>query len=624
MSMHGGGMPPGLRSLRRDRKILQHELKKGTLPRILRFARHYRGVLILFLSVVVLDAVVSSVAPLLLRAIIDNGIKGHHTGLIIGLAALTAVLAVGDAGLAMVERRISAVIGEGLIYDLRAAVFEHVQKMPIAFFSRTQTGALISRLNNDVIGAQQAFTDLFSNIVGNVILVGIILIVMLVLSWQITLVALVLVPVFLVPARRVGRRLGTLFQRGMELNAEMNMVMTERFNVAGAMLVKLFGRPDEERVSFEGRAAQVRDIGIRQATYQRFFFISLSLTASLATAFAYGFGGVEAVHGALKIGTVVALTAYLARLYGPLTQLSNLNIDYMSAMVSFERLFEVLDLEPMIKESPHARTVPRGPAELRFDHVDFAYPGAGEVSLASLEAVARLDDSPRTSVLHDISFVVAPGTMTALVGPSGAGKTTISMLVSRLYDVDAGAVEINGVDVREVRMSSLNATVGVVSQDAHLFHDTLRVNLLFAKPDASDDDIRRALTAAQIADLVASLPLGLDTVVGERGYRLSGGEKQRVALARLMLKAPQIVVLDEATAHLDAESEAAVQRALDETMSQRTSLVIAHRLSTIRNADQILVVNAGRIVESGRHSELHARDGLYRDLYETQFAGQET
>lgn len=624
MSMHGGGMPPGIRSLRRDRKILEHELKKGTLPRILKFARHYRGVLILFLSVVVLDAVVSSVAPLLLRAIIDNGIKGRHTGLIIALAALTAVLAVGDAGLAMVERRISAVIGEGLIYDLRAAVFEHIQKMPIAFFSRTQTGALISRLNNDVIGAQQAFTDLFSNVVGNVILVGIILIVMLVLSWQITLVALVLVPVFLVPARRVGRRLGTLFQRGMELNAEMNMVMTERFNVAGAMLVKLFGRPDDERVSFEGRAAQVRDIGIRQATYQRFFFISLSLTASLATAFAYGFGGVEAVHGALKIGTVVALTAYLARLYGPLTQLSNLNIDYMSAMVSFERLFEVLDLEPMIKESANPRTVPQGPAELRFDHVDFAYPGAAEVSLASLEAVARLDDTPRTSVLHDISFVVAPGTMTALVGPSGAGKTTISMLVSRLYDVDAGVVQINGVDVREVSFSSLNATVGVVSQDVHLFHDTLRVNLLFAKPDASDADIRRALVAAQIADLVASLPLGLETVVGERGYRLSGGEKQRVALARLMLKAPQLVVLDEATAHLDAESEAAVQRALDETMSQRTSLVIAHRLSTIRNADQILVVNAGRIVESGRHSELHARDGLYRDLYETQFAGQET
>ncbi len=626
MSMHGGGGGGGrmgMRSMQRDRKILQHQLKKGTLPRILKFAQHYRPALIFFLVVVVLDAIVSSVSPLLLAAIIDKGIPGHRTGLIVGLAVLTAVLAIADAGLSMIERRVSAIIGEGLIYDLRAEVFEHIQKMPIAFFSRTQTGALISRLNNDVIGAQQAFTDLFSNVFGNVILVGIILVVMFVLSWPITLVALVLVPVFLIPARRVGRRLGTLFQRGMELNAEMNMVMTERFNVSGAMLVKLFGRPHEELENFEHRAAQVRDIGIRQATYQRFFFISLTLTASLATAFAYGFGGLAVVHGVLAIGTVVALTAYLTRLYGPLTQLSSLNIDYMSAMVSFERLFEVLDLEPMIKESADAREIPVGPAQLRFDHVDFSYPGADEVSLASLEAVARLDDTPRTSVLHDISFVVEPTTMTALVGPSGGGKTTISMLVSRLYDVDAGSVTINGVDLREASTASLNATVGVVTQDAHLFHDTLRANLLFAKPDATEDEIARALAAAQIADLVASLPMGLGTVVGERGYRLSGGEKQRVALARLLLKSPRLVVLDEATAHLDAESEAAVQRALDETMNQRTSLVIAHRLSTIRNADQILVVDNGRIVERGTHAELHARGGLYRDLYETQFASQE-
>jgi ATP-binding cassette subfamily B protein len=612
-----------MRSMQRDRKILQHQLKKGTLPRILKFAQHYRPALIFFLVVVVLDAFVSSVSPLLLRAIIDKGIPGHRTGLIVGLAVLTAVLAFADAGLSMIERRVSAIIGEGLIYDLRAEVFAHIQKMPIAFFSRTQTGALISRLNNDVIGAQQAFTDLFSNVVGNVILVGIILVVMFFLSWPITLVALILLPVFLIPARRVGRRLGTLFQRGMELNAEMNMVMSERFNVSGAMLVKLFGRPQEERENFERRAAQVRDIGIRQATYQRFFFISLTLTASLATAFAYGFGGLAVVHGVLLIGTVVALTAYLTRLYGPLTQLSSLNIDYMSAMVSFERLFEVLDLEPMIKESADSREIPVGPAKLRFDHVDFSYPGADEVSLASLEAVARLDDTPRTSVLHDISFVVEPASMTALVGPSGGGKTTISMLVSRLYDVDAGSVTINGVDLREASTASLNATVGVVTQDAHLFHDTLRANLLFAKPDATEDEIARALAAAQIADLVASLPMGLGTVVGERGYRLSGGEKQRVALARLLLKSPRLVVLDEATAHLDAESEAAVQRALDETMNQRTSLVIAHRLSTIRNADQILVVDNGRIVERGTHAELHARDGLYRDLYETQFASQE-
>ncbi len=628
MSMHGmGGVGRsgrlGMRSMQRDRKLLEHQLKKGTFPRILRFAKKYRRDLVFFLIAVVLGAVTSSVAPLLLRAIIDKGIYGHREGLIIGLSILTAVLAIVDAGLSMVERRISSIIGEGLIYDLRAAVFAHIQKMPVAFFSRTQTGALISRLNNDVIGAQQAFTDLLSNVVGNVILVMIVLVTMFVLSWQITLVSLVLLPVFLIPARRVARRLGTLFQRGMELNAEMNMVMSERFNVSGAMLVKLFGRPDEERYLFEARAAQVRDIGVHQALYQRYFFISLSLTASLATAFAYGFGGVEALHGTLLVGTVVALTAYLGRLYGPLTQLSSLNIDYMSAMVSFERLFEVLDLEPMIQERPDATVIPAGPARLHFDQVTFSYPGADEVSLASLESVARLDDTPRTQVLHDVSFVVEPGTMTALVGPSGAGKSTISRLVSRLYDVDAGSVSINGVDVRDATTASLNATVGVVTQDAHLFHDTIRANLLFARPDASDEQIAQALASAQIADLVASLPLGLETVVGERGYRLSGGEKQRVALARLLLKAPALVVLDEATAHLDAESEAAVQRALDETMHDRTSLVIAHRLSTIRNADQILVIDAGRVVERGTHEALLARGGLYQDLYETQFAVQQ-
>ena len=626
MSMHGGGVGGprlGMRSMQRDRKLLAHRIKKGTLPRILTFARPYRSILTVFLIAVVLDAVVSSIAPLILREIIDVGFKFHRERLIIWLALLTAVLAIVDAVLSLFERRISAVIGEGLIYDLRAKVYGHIQQMPIAFFSRTQTGALISRLNNDVIGAQQAFTDLFSNVVGNFILVVLILATMLILSWQITLVALVLLPVFLLPARYVGRRLGSLFQRGMELNAEMNMVMSERFNVAGAMVVKLFGRPMDELRTFESRAGQVRDMGVRQATYQRFFFVALSLTASLATAFAYGFGGVKVVHGTLAVGTIVALTAYLGRLYGPLTQLSNLNIDYMSAMVSFERLFEVLDLEPMIKESPTARPIPGGPAELRFNAVDFSYPGAEEVSLASLEAVATLDDTPRTPVLHDVSFVVKPGTMTALVGPSGAGKTTISLLVSRLYDVDKGTVSINGVDVREATTASLGATVGVVTQDPHLFHDTLRANLVFAKPDATSADIEGALRAAQIWHLVVSLPLGLDTVVGERGYRLSGGEAQRVALARLLLKSPHLVVLDEATAHLDAESEAAVQRALDETMSSRTSLVIAHRLSTIRNADQILVVNDGTIVQRGSHAELYDAGGLYRDLYETQFAQQE-
>jgi len=366
----------------------------------------------------------------------------------------------------------------------------------------------------------------------------------------------------------------------------------------------------------------VRDIGIRQSTFQRFFFIALSLIASLATAFAYGFGGVEVLHGALAIGTVVALTAYLTRLYGPLTQLSNLNIDFMSAMVSFERLFEVLDLTPMIAESMSPQTIPSGPVSLTFDHVSFSYPSAEEVSLASLEAVAKLETTGRTSVLHDVSFSVAPGTLTALVGPSGAGKTTVSMLVSRLYDVSDGSVALNGVDVRDASFASLRDTVGVVSQDAHLFHATIRENLLFAKPDATDDEIRAALVSAQIAAMVDALPLGLDTVVGERGYRLSGGEKQRVALARLMLKAPRLVVLDEATAHLDNESEALVQAALEETMASRTSLVIAHRLSTIRRADQILVIDAGRVVQRGTHEELLAAGGPYKDLYERQFQGQ--
>ena len=622
--MHGGGGGgrAGMRSLVKDRKILEHRIKKGTLPRVLSYARPYRFALVVFLSAVVLDAVVSSVSPLLLRSVIDTGIIGKHESVIIGLSLLTAGLAILDAVLSVVQRRLSANIGEGLIYDMRSRVFAHMQEMPIAFFSRTQTGALISRLNNDVIGAQQAFTDLFSNVVGNLVLVTIILGTMLVLSWQITLVALLLVPAFLIPARTIGRKLGTLFQRGMELNAEMNMVMSERFNVAGAMLVKLFGRPREERAYFDDHAAQVRDIGIRQATLQRFFFIALGLIASLATAFAYGFGGVEVLHGALAVGTVVALTAYLTRLYGPLTQLSNLNIDYMSAMVSFERLFEVLDLVPMIAESPTAVVVPEGPVSLTFDQVAFDYPAASEVSLASLEAVAKLETTGRTSVLHDVSFVVAPGTLTALVGPSGAGKTTISMLVSRLYDVTSGSVRLNGADVRDVTFASLADTVGVVTQDAHLFHATIRENLLFAKPDASDEEMHAALRAAQIDDMVSGLPLGLDTVVGERGYRLSGGEKQRVALARIMLKAPRLVVLDEATAHLDNESEALVQQALEETMSSRTSLVIAHRLSTIRRADQILVIDAGRVVQRGTHEELMSLGGLYKDLYERQFAKQ--
>ena len=618
----GGGGWGGMRSFRQDRSVLQHRIKRGTTRRMLRFAIPYRKILAIFLPVVVLGAAAGAVNPLILRAIIDRGILAHRSGVVVELAGLAAGLAVVDAGLSLFERRTSAIVGEGLIFDLRAKVFRHIQRMPVAFFTRTQTGALVSRLNNDVIGAQQAFTDLLSNVVGNLVTVAIVLVAMFILSWQVTLVALVLLPAFLVPARLVGRRLGSMTRESYNLNAEMNMVMQERFNVSGAMLVKLFGHPESESRRFEEKAGRVRDIGVTQALYARLFLVALTLTASLATAFAYGFGGLAAIRGSVGVGTVVALTAYLARLYQPLTQLSNLNLDVMTTLVSFERIFEVLDLVPMIEERPGAVAIPRGPATVELDHVDFAYPGAEDVSLASLEAVAVLESTPRAEVLHDVSLRIGPGQMVALVGPSGAGKTTISSLVPRLYDVDRGAVRINGVDLRDATLESVRDVVGVVTQDPHLFHDTLRANLVYAKPDAADDEIATALDQAQIGALVASLPDGLDTVVGERGYRLSGGEKQRVALARLMLKAPDVVVLDEATAHLDSESEAAVQEALRTALAGRTSLVIAHRLSTVREADLLLVVDGGRIVEQGTHAELLARGGLYAELYRTQFAEQ--
>ena len=609
-----------MRSFRQDRSVLQHRIKKGTTRRMLRFAFPYRRILAVFLPVVILGAAVGAVNPLILRAIIDKGILGHRSGLVVALAGLAAGLAFADAGLSLFERRTSAVVGEGLIFDMRSKVFRHIQRMPVAFFTRTQTGALVSRLNNDVIGAQQAFTDLLSNVVGNLVTVVIVLVTMFILSWQITLVALVLLPMFIIPARMVGRRLGAMTRESYDLNAQMNMVMNERFNVSGAMLVKLFGRPEQEAVNFEEKAARVRDIGVAQALYARLFLVALTLTAALATAFAYAFGGVAAVRGELAVGTVVAITAYLTRLYQPLTQLSNVNLDVMTTLVSFERIFEVLDLVPMIRSG--TEEIPRTPATIEFDHVDFSYPSAEDVSLASLEAVAVLEAPERNEVLHDVSFRVEPGQMVALVGPSGAGKTTISSLVARLHDVSSGTVRVNGLDVRDATLESLQDVVGMVTQDAHLFHDTLRSNLLYARPDATPAQIAAALEQAQISGLVNALPDGLDTVVGERGHRLSGGEKQRVALARLILKAPDIVVLDEATAHLDSESEAAVQEALRTALAGRTSLVIAHRLSTVREADQLLVIDGGRVVERGTHAELLAAGGLYADLYRTQFAEQ--
>jgi len=611
----------GMRTFHRDASVTKQKIAKGTWRRIFGFARPYRALLIFFIVMIVVDAAVGVVNPLIYRAIINNVVSKHReVHLVIELAALVAALAIFDTALGIAERWVSSRVGEGLIYDMRSRVFAHVQKMPVAFFTRTQTGALVSRLNNDVLGAQQAFTDTLSNVVSNFVSVTLVIGAMIYLSWQITLVALALLPLFVLPAKRFGRRLQAITRESYGLNAELTTMMTERFNVAGALLVKIFGRPSVERSAFDTRAGRVRDIGITQAMYARVFLASLMLTASLATALVYGWGGVLAIRNVLSIGTLVALTSYLGRLYGPLTALSNVQVDVMSALVSFDRVFEVLDLKPMIDEKPGAVELARGPARLEFDHVDFAYPGAEEVSLASLESVAVLEKTPRVDVLHDVSFTVEPGELVALVGPSGAGKTTIGALVSRLYDVDAGAVRLNGIDVRDVTTSSLQGAVGVVTQDAHLFHDTIRANLLYARPEATEADLRDALAGAQVLELVDSLPEGLDTLVGDRGYRLSGGEKQRLAIARLLLKAPDLVVLDEATAHLDSESEVAVQHALERALVGRTSVVIAHRLSTIRDADKILVLEGGRIVERGRHEQLLARGGLYAELYRTQFA----
>jgi ATP-binding cassette subfamily B protein len=611
-----------MRSFRRDDTVRSQRLSPGLVRRIARFAAPYRRLLAVFLVLVVVDAAVGAANPLVYAAIIDRGILPRDSGLVLGLAVLLVVLAVFDGVLSLVERWISARVGEGLIFDMRTQVFAHFQDMPVAFFTRTQTGALVSRLNNDVLDAQSAFTNTLSSVVGNAITVVVTLLAMSFLSWQVTLIALLLFPLFIMPARWMGRRIQAITRESYNLNAAMTSTMTERFNVAGALLVRLFGQPAREIEAFEAKAGRVRDIGVTQAMFTVVFMTALLLTASIGTAAVYGVGGVLSVQGNLQVGTVVALAAYLTRLYGPLTSLSNVQVSVMTALVSFDRIFEVLDLPPLVAEKPGATAIPRGPSSVAFEHVDFSYPTASEVSLASLESVAVLDQAPSSQVLHDVSFVAQPGELVALVGPSGAGKTTISQLVPRLYDVRAGAVRINGVDVRDTTFESLRSMIGVVTQDAHLFHDTIRANLLYARPEASEADLVDALRAAQILPFVQTLPDGLDTVVGDRGYRLSGGEKQRIALARLLLKAPDIVVLDEATAHLDSESEVAVQTALRTALARRTSIVIAHRLSTIRQADQILVIAAGRIVERGNHPALLAAGGLYADLYRTQFAAQ--
>lgn len=620
LRMAGGGLA---RSLAYDRSVADWKVAPGVIRRIIGFAEPYKTDIGTYMGLLLLGAGAGIAQPMLFREIIDEGIAGSQPEVVIELSAAVAGLALVSFGLALAQRFFSARIGHGLVHDLRTEVVHHVHGLPIAFFKRTQTGALVSRLNNDVQGAQQAFTSILSTTVSSIINTVMVVGAMLTLSRSVTLMALAMTPLFVLPARLAGRKLAQLTRERYDLNADMGQTMTEQFNVVGATLVKSFGREEAEAAAFSQGARRVRDIGVRIAVYSRILGRFLGLLAALATAVVYGVGGLMAISGSLGVGTVVALTAYLGRLYGPITALSNVQVDVKTMLVSFERVFEVLDLEPNVADALHAEPLPDNSASIEFERVTFRYPSASEVSIASLDAVAKLTDAPNKSVLNSISFTVEKGQTIALVGPSGAGKTTVINLLLRLYDASDGTVRIGGIDVRDVTQASLRKAIGIVTQDSHLFHTTLRANLAYAKPGATEDEIWAALHAVRVGDLVASLPDGLDTIVGDRGYELSGGERQRIAMARLLLKDPRIVILDEATAHLDSESELAVLKALASVLAARTSIIIAHRLSTVREADQILVLNEGRVIECGGHAELLAAGGFYADLYRTQVKGDE-